>query len=69
MPTANAEAHAFVLNIGRDTIDVETPGDKNSYVRVLLHTAGPRNDLVSRIGNAFNAALATGKYDHAFAQR
>ena len=66
--TSSENEYEYVLHIGGDPIKVETPGNKDSYVRLSRNDGGPGNDLVVRIGSAFNAVLATGKYDKAFAQ-
>ncbi|MEP6835144.1 MAG: hypothetical protein ABJB74_17285 [Gemmatimonas sp.] len=64
--TSDGDAYEQILHLGQDSVSITTPGE---VVRLASPGSGSASELVARIGKAFNAALASGKYDSAFRKR
>ncbi|MES2305176.1 MAG: hypothetical protein V4558_06700 [Gemmatimonadota bacterium] len=62
---ADSGAYEFPMKIDGQTVNIANSGDFD-YVLVSLAREEKPSDLVLRIAKAFDAALATGRYDAAF---
>ncbi|MEP6765042.1 MAG: hypothetical protein ABJB66_12055 [Gemmatimonadaceae bacterium] len=57
--------YTYPIHIAGRKLAVSSTGG-TEYVMVTMSDEGPSTDLIARIGKAFNAELATGKYDSSF---